>query len=104
MRTVTEILQLELGEEPGSSTLLDVERVEQKVRNYCRIGEIPAALNFTMADMVLELQKARTGSNEAISEVTMGDTSYTFKVDKAIDGLMKNYTAELQRFRRLTTR
>lgn len=80
---------------------LDIARVTQRVRNYCNIDEIPKALNFTIADMVLDLQKARSGGNVTITDVEMGDTSYSFDLDASIDGLVKDYRANLSAFRRL---
>lgn len=80
---------------------LAIERVCQNVRNYCNLSEIPEALNFTIADMVLDLQQVKDGGNLAISEVKMGDTAYTFNLDKTVQGLVKNYRSQLNAFRRL---
>lgn len=80
---------------------LDLERVCQCVRNYCNITEIPEELNFTVADMVLDLQKSRAGNNLIVASVDIGDTSYDFNVDVVIDGLLRDYKHDLQRFRRL---
>lgn len=94
------LAELEL-DVPTALTMLDIARVTQQVKNYCNIDEIPEALNFTIADMVLDLQNARSGSNVTITDVDMGDTSYSFSVDTAIDGLVRDYQANLSAFRRL---
>ena len=80
---------------------MDIEQVCQQVRNYCHIKEIPEELNFTVAEMVMDLQKSRKGDNVTVTSVDMGDTSYSLKVDVAINGLLRDYKTDLQRFRRL---
>lgn len=94
------LAELELSE-PTALIELDIARVTQQVKNYCNLEEIPEALNFTIADMVVDLQRARMGDNLTITDVDMGDTSYSFSTDNAIDGLVKDYQANLNAFRRL---
>lgn len=94
------LAELELSE-PTTLIELDIARVTQQVKNYCNLEEIPEALNFTIADMVVDLQRARMGDNLTITDVDMGDTSYSFSIDNAIDGLVKDYQANLNAFRRL---
>lgn len=94
------LAELELSE-PTALIELDIARVTQQVKNYCNLEEIPEALNFTIADMVVDLQRARMGDNLTITDVDMGDTSYSFSIDNAIDGLVKDYQANLNAFRRL---
>lgn len=101
--TIEEIVLAELEQSYPipPSVSLDIARVTGQVKNYCHLSELPQELNFTIADMVLDLQKARTGDNLSMNKVDMGDTSYSFNVDKAIDGLVKNYQANLNTFRKL---
>lgn len=80
---------------------LDLERVCQCVRNYCNIKEIPEELNFTVAEMVMELQRERTGENINFTDANMGDTSYSFDTDNSIDRLLRDYKTDLTRFRKL---
>ena len=94
------LTELELSE-PTARIELDIARVTQQVKNYCNLEEIPEELNFTIADMVAVLQRARMGDNLTITEVDLGDTSYSFCTDIAIDGLVKDYQANLNAFRRL---
>ena len=94
------LAELELSE-PTALIELDIARVTQQVKNYCNLEEIPEALNFTIADMVVDLQRARMGDNLTITDVDMGDTSYSFSIDNAIDGMVKDYQANLNAFRRL---
>ena len=94
------LAELELSE-PTALIELDIARVTQQVKNYCNIDEIPEALSFTIADMVVDLQRERAGGNVTVTDVDMGDTSYSFSVDTAIDGLVKDYRANLNAFRKL---
>lgn len=94
------LTELELSE-PTALIELDIARVTRLVKNYCNLEEIPEALNFTIADMVADLQRARSGNNVTVTDVDMGDTSYSFSTDNAIDGLVKDYQANLNTFRRL---
>lgn len=99
---IHQILLNELETEDLTPQLeLDIERVCQQVRNYCHIKEIPQELNFTVADMIRDLQKSRAGNNLTVVSVDIGDTSYDFNVDIAIDGLLRDYKTDLQRFRKV---
>ena len=94
------LAELELSE-PTALIELDIARVTQQVKNYCNIDEIPEALHFTIADMVVDLQRVRSGDNIAITDADMGDTSYSLSVDNAVDGLVRDYQANLNAFRKL---
>lgn len=80
---------------------LDLDRVCRWVCNYCHIKEIPEALNYTVADMVLDLQKVREGINATITDADMGKTGYSIREDTDINDLLKDYRQDLTRFRRV---
>ena len=94
------LTELELSE-PTALIELDIARVSQQVKNYCNLEEIPEALNFTIADMVVDLQRERSGDCINFTDTDMGDTSYSFSVDDAIDNLVRDYKSNLNSFRRL---
>ena len=94
------LTELELSE-PTALIELDIARVIQQVKNYCNLEEIPEALNFTIADMVADLQRERSGDCINFTDTDMGDTSYSFSVDDAIDNLVRDYKSNLNSFRRL---
>lgn len=94
------LAELELSE-PTALIELDIARVTQQVCNYCNLDVLPEALHFTIADMVVDLQRVRSGDNVAFSDVDMGDTSYSFSMDNAVDGLVRDYQANLNAFRKL---
>lgn len=91
---------------------LAILETEQKVRNYCNITDIdtlPAALNFTIANMTIDLLKNNPASesgieNLPVKSVTMGETSYTFDTTNSrqiLDKLLLDYESDLRKFRRI---
>jgi hypothetical protein len=109
--------------------LLAIEEVGQVILDYCHIGEIPAALKFTWANMSVDLlvyqQAASTPSDAssestqtagAVSSVKEGDTTVSFggqspdaaDRDRALDthkakldALVMDYKAQLRRYRKV---
>ena len=97
----------------GSIIKMCVDEAEQVILNYCNITEVPAALNFTWANMACDIVKSfvaeETGEpiNGTPASLTMGDT--TISLNNAVnttghqidmDVLVKNYKEQLQKFRR----
>lgn len=101
--TVQEMVKTALNiEELPPIVIMDIERVGGKVKNFCNISEIPEALHFTVADMVVDLNKQRTDDVDIkVTSVKMGDTSYSFQADSAVDKMIKNYESELIDFRKM---
>lgn len=107
--------------------LLGIKEVEQIIKNYCSIPEVPTQLIFVWANMVIDLLLYRVESEitpenvldafdpSDISNVKLGDTSISLG-DKYrsnqrsrilqghqvnLDSLVMNYQAQLNQFRRL---
>lgn len=100
--TIQEILRVRLKQsELSDDVILDIARVEQKIKNFCDIDEIPEALHFVAADMVIALQKKEAGDDVSVASVKMGDTSYSFGCDRAIDKVMGDYASDLIDYSRL---
>lgn len=85
-----------------------IERVEDTIKNYCNIKEIPTELNNTVISMAMELYRIENfGSEEEgkdIKSIQVGDTTTTFETNKKIDiskELLKDYKAQLDPFRKL---
>lgn len=85
-----------------------IKRVEDTIKNYCNIKEIPTELNNTVISMAMELYRAENfGSEEEgkdIKSIQVGDTTTTFETNKKIDiskELLKDYKAQLDPFRKL---
>lgn len=85
-----------------------IERVENTIKNYCNIKEIPSELNTTVISMAIELYRIENfGSEEEgkdIKSIQVGDTSTTFETKSSKDiskKLLKDYKAQIDPFRRL---
>lgn len=85
-----------------------IERVEDTIKNYCNIKEIPEELNSTVLSMAMELYRIENfGSEEEgkdIKSIQVGDTTTTFETNKKIDiskELLKDYKVQLDPFRKL---
>lgn len=108
--------------------VLAVDEVEQEVLNYCDLVEVPDALNFTVANMSIDLLDYQVERNKSIDELSLenvdisdvssikiGDVSIglgesrsdgvrkaTLKSHKLnLDDILFNYRSQLNRFRRL---
>lgn len=105
---------------------LALEEVAVAIKNYCNISTIPTELNYTWANMALELaeyqyQKYLDTSTIAadpepseIDSVKVGDTQVSVKAGGKgvrgktlashrpnLDGIVLNYADQLQKFRRM---
>lgn len=106
---------------------LALEEVEQAIKNYCSISEVPEALKFTWCNMTIDLlfynHESNTIPDDAldafdpsdVSTIKMGDTSISLG-DKYrnnqrsrilqshqfdLDDIVMNYRAQLNQFRRI---
>lgn len=102
---------------------LAVGEVEQVIKNYCNIDEVPEALNYTWANMAVDLIKYNYESNNSggevavdaadVSSLKVGDTqiqlgggsSSRAKVLNShkpnLDRIVMNYQSQLNKFRRM---
>lgn len=102
-----------------------IAEVEQTIKNYCNIESVPEALNFTWANMAVDLIKYQTAVNAPddilgsispsdVSAVKVGDTQITLggnaeseqsRISKShqanLDILLMNYKEQLNKFRRM---
>lgn len=111
----------------ATDIMLALEEVEQAIKNYCNIAEVPKALYFTWANMAIDLLSYNYETNRAsdtmpvasvpvdVTEVKMGDT--TFKMGDGpnqdprtkalrshmpnLDDIVMNYRQQLNLFRRI---
>lgn len=80
----------------------------QAVLSYCNLDALPEALEWTVIAMAADKYRMEGyGKKEAptgaVSSLSQGDVSVSYQDAAARDtcGLLKNYTATLNRFRRL---
>lgn len=97
--------------EDGSKDFLlefALEDVEQIVKDYCHIKEIPKELNTTVLKMAIDsYRNENLGEEESslgsISSITEGDTtvSYRSAASEFKDTLIKDYKSQLNKYRKL---
>lgn len=84
-----------------------MEDVEETIRNYCHLKEVPAGLASTSYRMAIDLFRYdRPGEDDApvrAASISEGDTSTSFtSVADAIEGgILKDYKGQLNRYRKL---
>jgi hypothetical protein len=85
-----------------------LDRVEDIIKNYCNIKEIPAELNNTVISMAMELYRLENFGNEEgkkeVKSIQVGDTTTTFETSKDMniaEELLKDYKAQLALYRKV---
>lgn len=85
-----------------------LEKTEDTIKNYCNIKEIPEELNNTVLSMAVDLYRNENlGFEESplgsVSSISEGDTTVSYKSssNEFKDTLIKDYKAQLNRYRKL---
>lgn len=86
--------------------------VEETIKNYCHVDEMPDGLQNTGYRMAMDLYRNENiGSESAavgsVSSITEGDTSTSFRQyvdDNFKDTVLKNYKSSLNRYRKVAWR
>lgn len=86
--------------------------VEETIKNYCHVDEMPDGLQNTGYRMAMDLYRNENiGSESAavgsVSSITEGDTSTSFRQyvdDNFKDTVLKNYMSSLNRYRKVVWR
>lgn len=111
--TIKEIVAAKLAGQDISEAAqeLAIDEVKQTILNYCHIDTVPAALNYTWANMALDLllyqQGVTSGETQTgpVSSISEGDTTVTFGGENAhqakLDDMVLDYRAQLQTFRQV---
>ncbi|HHI5792498.1 TPA: phage head-tail connector protein [Clostridioides difficile] len=98
------------GEDDSKDTVLEfiLEDVEETVKNYCNISVIPKGLNSTILRMAIDMYKNESLGSEdialgSISSISEGDTSVSYRssASEFKESLLKDYKAQLNRYRKL---
>ena len=93
--------------ERNASLQFIMDDVEETVKNYCNLDEVPKGLTNTCYRMAMDLYRAEAiGENDApitVSSITEGDTSTSFgsKAELLKDTVLKAYKGQLNRYRKL---
>ncbi|MCC0697669.1 phage head-tail connector protein [Clostridioides sp. ES-S-0048-02] len=85
-----------------------LEDVEEMVKNYCNISVIPEGLNSTVLRMAIDMYKNESLGSEdialgSISSISEGDTSVSYRssASEFKESLLKDYKAQLNRYRKI---
>lgn len=89
------LLEIEGTDEDERLTFI-LESTEQKILNYCNIKALPAELENVLIEMAADYYNSSEG---VASSVQVGDTSVSYRKDE--DSIIREYKAQLNRFRRL---
>lgn len=112
-----------IGDDTVDETLLTIYYgiIEQRVKNYCHISEIPPDLEVIIAQMVAdywkyktrEMENSQTSTQTGAKRVTRGDTTIEFGAvstsgaqspsEKTISDFVADYYHQLYVFRRVVT-
>lgn len=111
-RVVDEVL-LDLPDTDRQTVMRTAKRVGQMVLIKTNRGDLPPALIYTMAEIVLAIetdkQEAETeGGDQDVKSIKEGDVTVTFQDDKRqsfggkeIDRLMSDYYQIIRRYRKV---
>ncbi|MGO0903530.1 phage head-tail connector protein [Clostridioides difficile] len=85
-----------------------LEDVEEMVKSYCNILTIPEGLNGTILRMAIDMYKNESLGSEdialgSISSISEGDTSVSYRssASEFKESLLKDYKAQLNRYRKI---
>ncbi len=85
-----------------------IEDVEETIKNYCNVEELPEGLLNTAYRMAMDLYRNENIGQDSVavsvSAITEGDTSTSFKQyadDNFKDTILKNYSRTLNRYRKV---
>ncbi|MGN6710718.1 hypothetical protein [Anaerocolumna jejuensis] len=85
-----------------------LDDVQDVIFNYCNIAELPKGLETTAYRMAIDLYRNESPGEEStplgtVSTISAGDTSTSFKspTTEFKDHLLKDYKAQLKRYRKL---
>lgn len=86
-----------------------IDDVTETILNYCNINQLPSGLYQTAYRMAIDLYRNESiGDTDApigsVASIKEGDTTTNFNKsvdDHFKDTLLKNYTAQLNRYRKL---
>lgn len=85
-----------------------LDDAEQKILDFCNIDSMPKKLETTLYRMAMDIYREESlgkEENQQVSSLSEGDTSISFKNNshdsKYSDSILKNYTSQLVKYRKL---
>ncbi|RKD22553.1 hypothetical protein BEP19_09840 [Ammoniphilus oxalaticus] len=110
---IIEILQSKLKDVSEDELSLLIAEVEQVVKNYCNIRSIPEELNFTVANMVVDLYNKQNESDGesaplgSVISIKEGDATVQFGAQRkelsqfSMESILYSYKEQLNIFRKI---
>lgn len=86
-----------------------IDKISGMICNYCNVSEVPHGLENVMYSMCIDMYRAdQLGQEQAegtVKSITEGDVSVSFGSASAVSdnpgmAFLKNYTAQLDRYRK----
>lgn len=85
-----------------------IEDTQDIILNYCNLSDLPQGLETTAYRMAMDLYRNEAPGEEttplgSVSSISVGDTTTSFKssASEFKDHLLKDYKAQLKRFRKV---
>lgn len=85
-----------------------IDDVEETIKGYCNIKDIPKGLANTAYRMAMDIYRNENigsgkSSDGVVASKSAGDTSVSYRTDEVFaSSILKNYEPQLNRYRRLT--
>lgn len=109
LKKLKSLLGIDIGdasEDVSMSFIMD--DVEETIKNYCNVDEVPDGLCNTAYRMAIDLyQNDNVGNGETssgpVASITEGDTSVSFDTSNESfkDSVLKKYEKQLRRYRKV---
>ena len=108
LKKIKELLGVAEGDDSQNVSLQFVlDTVEETVLNYCNLDKLPNGLRNTCYRMAIDLYRyekpSDTGVPIRVASITEGDTTTSFGMlgDVLKGTILKDYTRQLNRYRRI---
>lgn len=108
LERLKELLGMKPGETDNDAVLVfTMDTVQETILNYCNLDELPEGLIHTAYRMAVDLYRYEHPGEAAapvmVKSISEGDTSTSFgDASEALkDSILKNYRAQLNRYRKL---
>ncbi len=96
------------GEETDALLSFSLDSAKETILNYCNIEEVPEGLTMTWIRMAADFYQNElpgAADSDGVSSISLGDTTVAFgnktKTEQYLGSILKDYKAQLNRYRRV---